>query len=580
MNEIFNHLWQTTVFAVVIALAVTALRRNSPRLRYWLWLTASLKFLIPFSLIVSTGARIQLPPKPLSPPQAATVAQISTYLVEPASLLTTAVPVRAAFPWVPALSAIWLIGSLFLLFRWFRHWLTIHRAVRRSIRLPFPSSVPIFSTPAMMEPGVFGLFRPVLLLPEGIADRLTPEQFEAILGHELRHIRCMDNLTAAVHMGVETLFWFHPIVWWIGAKMMDERERDCDEAVLRQGSQPGDYARGIVHVCETYIKAELFCASGISGSELKKRIREVMTWRASVPVTSLGKVILASVAVASVLVPFAIGVVRAQTAALSASSPAFEVATIKPNALGFIDIGGGARLLSGQTRCHGSDFRPQAGDPLPVPPLGRCISRNSTLKELMNVAYGFRFAPVRATLNEMVIGGPSWVGSSPFDIEGKAEDPAATGPQMLNMLQTLLVDRFKIKFHRETRDVPGLVLVVGKDGSKLVEANAEEQPSFSMAPVKGQKVPIGTITNFLSLRLGRIVVDKTGLRGLYNFTLDWKPDELELAPNGVAAGAPPANQAGPSLTTALQEQLGLRLETQKIPMELIVLDSAEMPGLN
>jgi uncharacterized protein (TIGR03435 family) len=198
----------------------------------------------------------------------------------------------------------------------------------------------------------------------------------------------------------------------------------------------------------------------------------------------------------------------------------------------------------------------------------------------MNVAYGFRFAPVRVTLNEMVTGGPSWVGSTPFDIEGKAEDPAATGPQMLNMLQTLLVDRFKIKFHRETRDVPGLALVVGKDGSKLVEAKAEEQPNFSMAPVKGQKVPIGTITNFLSLRLGRIVVDKTGLRGLYNFTLDWKPDETELAPNGVAAGAPPSEQAGPSLTTALQEQLGLRLETQKIPMELIVIDSAEMPVLN
>jgi uncharacterized protein (TIGR03435 family) len=431
-----------------------------------------------------------------------------------------------------------------------------------------------------MEVGAFGLLRPVLLLPEGIMDRLTPKQFDAVLAHELRHIRCMDNLTAAVHMGVETLFWFHPIVWWIGAKLMDERERDCDEAVLRQGTQPGDYARGIVHVCETYTKAELFCTSGIGGSELKKRIREVMTWRASVPMTSLGKVILASVAIASVLVPFAIGVVRAQTAALTASSLAFEVATIKPNALGFIDIGGGARLLSGQTRCHGSDFRPQLGDPLPVPPLGRCISRNSTLKELMNVAYGFRFAPVRVTLNEMVTGGPSWVGSTPFDIEGKAEDPAATGPQMLNMLQTLLVDRFKIKFHRETRDVPGLALVVGKDGSKLVEAKAEEEPSFSMAPVKGQKVPIGTITNFLSLRLGRIVVDKTGLGGLYNFTLDWKPDETELAPNGVAAGAPPAEQAGPSLTTAVQEQLGLRLETQKIPMELIVIDSEEMPALN
>src|SRR5262245_59253616 len=72
----------------------------------------------------------------------------------------------------------------------------------------------------------------------------------------------------------------------------------------------------------------------------------------------------------------------------NAASQAFEVATVKQNAQGFIDIGGGSRLLSGQTRCHGSDFRPLPGDPLPVPPLGRCLSRNSTLKELMNVAYG------------------------------------------------------------------------------------------------------------------------------------------------------------------------------------------------
>ena len=99
----------------------------------------------------------------------------------------------------------------------------------------------------MMEPGVFGLFRPVLLLPEGITDNLTPKQFEAILAHELRHVRCFDNLTAAVHMSVEASFWFYPLVWWIGANLMDERERDCDEAVLRQGSQPGDYAESFTY---------------------------------------------------------------------------------------------------------------------------------------------------------------------------------------------------------------------------------------------------------------------------------------------------------------------------------------------
>src|SRR5262245_48447582 len=166
MNEISNHLWQSTVFTVVIALAAAAFRRNSPRLRYWLWLAASVKFLIPFSLIVSTGARIPIPPETLVP-DAATVAQISVYF-EPVSELPAAVRGRAAFPWILALAAEWLTGVFLLVFRWFQRWRTIHRAVGRATRLPLLSSIPIFSSPAMIEPGVFGLLRPVLVLPAGI----------------------------------------------------------------------------------------------------------------------------------------------------------------------------------------------------------------------------------------------------------------------------------------------------------------------------------------------------------------------------------------------------------------------------
>lgn len=343
MNEIINHLWQSTAFTLLIALAAKALRRNSPRLRYWLWLAASIKFLVPFSLIVSTGARIQLPPETLLP-RAETVVQVSTYFApaseryfDSAYELSAAGPGRAAFPWGLALTAVWLMGVFLLAVRWLRRWRTIHRAVDRTRRLPIQSTVPVFSSPELMEPGVFGLFRPVLLLPEGIAEKLTPKQFEAILAHEFRHLRCFDNLTAAFHMGIETLFWFHPFVWWIGAKLMDERERDCDEAVLRQGSPPAEYARGILQVCDTYVKTELPCASGISGSDLKRRVKEIMTWRSSLPVTLRGKVILISAAVAAVAVPFAIGVLRAQAqSSVSTSQPPisraakFEVGSISP----------------------------------------------------------------------------------------------------------------------------------------------------------------------------------------------------------------------------------------------------------
>src|SRR5580700_5829769 len=104
MNDVFNHLWQSTAFAGVVALACLALRRNSPRLRYWLWFAASMKFLIPFSLLVSTGARIQLPPDTPAL-HAVTVQQISTYFAPVA-----VAPAKATIPWSWALAAIWLAG--------------------------------------------------------------------------------------------------------------------------------------------------------------------------------------------------------------------------------------------------------------------------------------------------------------------------------------------------------------------------------------------------------------------------------------------------------------------------------------
>ena len=106
------------------------------------------------------------------------------------------------------------------------------------------------SAPGLVEPGVFGIFRPVLLLPEGIAERLDQAQLEAILAHELCHIRRRDNLTAAIHMAVQATFWFHPLVWWLGARLVDERERACDEEVLRLGNKPQVYAEGILNVCK------------------------------------------------------------------------------------------------------------------------------------------------------------------------------------------------------------------------------------------------------------------------------------------------------------------------------------------
>src|SRR5207249_900085 len=115
-----------------------------------------------------------------------------------------------------------------------------------------------------------------LLVPAGIEDHLTPPQLEAVLAHEMCHVRRRDNLTATIHMLVEAVFWFHPLVWWIGARLVDERERACDEHVLRVFEEPQTYAAGILEVCKLYVESPLACVSGVTGSHLRKRIEDIM----------------------------------------------------------------------------------------------------------------------------------------------------------------------------------------------------------------------------------------------------------------------------------------------------------------
>ncbi|MBZ5620973.1 MAG: M56 family metallopeptidase [Acidobacteriia bacterium] len=136
------------------------------------------------------------------------------------------------------------------------------------------------TSPAFAEPGVFGVRRPVLPLPAGITGHLMPPQLDAILTHELCHVHRQDNLAAAIHMAVEALFWFHPLVWWLGARLMEEREHACDEEVLR-GCEPQVYAESILKICELYLASPLPCVSGVTGANLKKRIEAIIQPRCS-----------------------------------------------------------------------------------------------------------------------------------------------------------------------------------------------------------------------------------------------------------------------------------------------------------
>jgi TonB family protein len=169
-----------------------------------------------------------------------------------------------------------------------------------------------------------------LLLPQGLVEHLSPAQVDAVLAHELSHWRRRDNLTAAVHMLVEAVFWFHPLVWWVGARLVEERERACDEAVVRAGHDGRTYAEAILKVCEHYVASTLKCAAGVSGADLKRRVVEIARSRVMSELPIQKKILLGTFALATVLVPIVFGAVSGSAAA-QADRDIVPLVRINPN---------------------------------------------------------------------------------------------------------------------------------------------------------------------------------------------------------------------------------------------------------
>jgi uncharacterized protein (TIGR03435 family) len=230
----------------------------------------------------------------------------------------------------------------------------------------------------------------------------------------------------------------------------------------------------------------------------------------------------------------------------------FEVASIKPSDPNNRDIG-----------LHRSNTR--------------FAATNHTLKQLIAFAYDVELFQIS--------GGPAWVNSDGFDITAKIPDEVAhhKGPDDdKGMVQALLSDRLKLTMHSESRELPIYALVIGKIGSKLQLA----KPHVGSSGVTGRgwthwtftEAPLSSLVHVLSQRLGRPVVDRTGLTAHYDFKLEWTPDPTSSEPRDFGSSA--SDPAGPTLFTAIQEQLGLRLEALKGPVEIFVIDHVEKPSEN
>ncbi len=271
------------------------------------------------------------------------------------------------------------------------------------------------------------------------------------------------------------------------------------------------------------------------------------------------------------VIAIAVMPVASQTPA--GQKPVFEVASVKPNNSG----SGSARA---GTRVGGYYF-----------------ATNYSVKMLIMQAYRVQ--------DFQVSGGPNWIEGDRFDIEARAEPgtvPTAAGPPdpsrpdtMALMIQSLLEERFQLKLHRDTKELPIYTLSVGKDGSKLqatVEGrpgpgglssgSAQTRPTDSGIQMNGSGISVAMFASMLSLQLRRTVIDKTNLPGIFDFSLTWSrqanPAPI-LSPGGPEL--PPApDPSGPSIFTALQEQLGLKLESTKGPVEVLVIDSVQKPSEN
>jgi bla regulator protein BlaR1 len=661
-----NHLWQSTVFAAVAGLLTLALRRNQACIRYSLWLAASLKFLIPFSLLVVLGSHLQRPHAPT--PQAAAVYVAMEQVSQPfpdqpivvSSQNAPATPTLGRTETLElSLAALWLTGSICFLLRWLVRWRQMCLVMRQAIptsqgrefdllrqlaeTLALNTRITLLLSPSPLGPGVCGIARPKLIWPSGISLRLDDAHLKTVMAHELCHVRRRDNLTAALHMLVETVFWFHPMVWWLGARLIDERERACDESVLELTGQPRIYAESILKICEFYVEPPLACVSGVTGADLKARLVNILDRHAILKLSRTKITLLIAVALIAIAVPIMLGqanatrrlalaavlkpvlssispepsqpldslllaaaqpvlpAVQAQdtpapdfTAPDEKIGPSFEVATIRP--------------------ANRNDGRRFFGIRLDAS--GRLSGSAVLLSQLVAAAY------VIEPGKQAMSGGPAWANSEEFDINAKVDAAYMDGWDKLSeaqrmdrvkpMIRALLAERFHLKLRTEMHDQPVYALVQAKGGTKMKEVPAPPPPpkvegdpgdaldaakramdAFKQQQKSGNGFPPGqagcltaTTCSGAAVQVSRVLGMMRARGWVDRFVIDrtglngYYDFSFTPPSTNFAVNRSAGNGDETPPFVQIGEELGLRFEPTKVPMKTYIIESAQKPSLD
>ncbi len=489
-----------------------------------------------------------------------------------------------ASEWLSWVAAAWMAGVVIFGLRFLGGWMIAEQLRRRQVR-PAPSQwqqafdglrfrlgvsrpVQLLVSGLAQTPAVVGLLKPVVLVPVGALAGLPPEQMEALLLHELAHIRRYDYLVNALQSVVEAMLFYHPAVWWVSGHMRSDRELCCDDRAVEITGDAHSYARALAEV-GTAAHAHYQATLAATGGSLADRVARLV----GAPRPASRSNSPAGIAAAAALIAITAIALFGQTTRLQ-----FEVASIKPAGSGFPMIQTKPGLLTARA-------------PLPL---------------LMQSAYDLQ--PYQ------IAGGPAWIGSEQFEINAKAASGSDRAHTVL-MLRSLLEDRFRLQFHREAREMPIYALVANRGGLRLprpreglcvedpdalgplpdprtrMQPPGRDSPSAPRcgslnvqlatggARIDGERVRMAEFARVLSRVLGKTVTDRTGYSGAFDVKLDFLPDDTTpMLPPPPPGAIPPATES-PSIFSAVQ-QLGLRLESTKGPVDVFVIDHVEQPSAN
>jgi hypothetical protein len=360
---LLTHLWQSTLVLLAAWVMARACKRNAAAVRHGIWFVASMKFLVPLALLQQLGDRLgRSLPEPL-PVDATLVENARAMFVPPMPQALAASDALLSQVLLIA-TAIWALGAALLIMRWLLQWCSIRARLAFTPEICLDLPAPVRLTSNDLPTGVFGIVRPVVILPSEVMHSLTPAQLRAVLAHEVCHLRRHDNLTAALHRCVEVIFWFYPPVWWIGTNLLREREAACDEQVVDEGHEQAVYAESILNACRVGVMARLSSVAASAGGDLNERLSSILSGQRARPITHERFTLLFAAATLVAFAPLAAGIADgANREATDAGPVTFETITLTPS----------------QTRWWPSaQFEPATG---------RLQLRNYSIRQLIVAAY-------------------------------------------------------------------------------------------------------------------------------------------------------------------------------------------------